>query len=1225
MKKLIFIAAVLASVFFAASCQQEMLDPQAERTTVTYTVEVPDAIATKAIGDEITAVDKVYYEVYRAGEVESGVPVYEGVEPLTNNQASFDLDFVKDQEFVVLFWAQNSSLVKTADNPGGMYEINDLRAIKLVNPGASNNAAAQVFAGKDTVDDCVSDANGDVTLTRPVSQINVYTTTESLSFGNMTIGLDKSSMTVAGLYNTFNVATGDAVVSDENKATFVYTEAAVPAVLADKADLKYVAMNYVGFAPKVGTTTTVDFTIKTTTEAEPIEHTVSNVPVKPNYRTNIVGNLISATTDYNLTLNNNWWTPDTNVEVVAVSTAQDLQDAIDNIQAGGAEGNIILEGDIDLGALFGASTLSVTKAGNAQLPIVILENKAVTLDLNGFTITTPWEDETAGKHYYAFDNKGTLNIVDSKANGKIKARGIFNYGIMTLESGSIEACDGNGGYGVRNYEGAEFVMNGGSIVTSNEDDHQVNNGGYDATTLRVDEGATATINGGTINNICDYTFAIDNYGTTTVNGGTFESVHSTVSTYGTMAINGGSFICDGIEGITAHCLVAWDGSQTTINGGIFNGKDNYNGFNVDTATGATVYIKGGEFLPVHSGSLYGDGTIIVTGGTFFDKVSEKYLAAGYSCQQNEEGKWIVPQVALAKIGEVSYPTLAAAIDAVSEDAPATITVQAAVFTEESIVIPAGKSITLDLNGMTIIGEMHKSVGAVVKNEGTLTIKNGTISSTAANGGSAIANNGTLAVEKATLNGAGHADGQWPSYTVNNTGVMTATETKITSYHGALASYGEGAEATLIESEIDMAGIPGFTSHGIYTYSGGKVVVNGGTYANKATDQASSGASVINGAVEVNAGTFTGRIENYYGTPVLKGGTYSVKPSDNYLADGYKVIKNEDGKFEVLEKTYVAQIGEQKYESLQEAFNAVKTSETITILKDLTDVACYYNGTVSFTLDLNYKTLTSSNHTHMFEFNWNQVAETTPVTINITNGTLISGENTKWTIYSEDTNNVKGTFNLTNLTIDHNMPNYGAVVAGIGNTFNAVNVDITTSYGIGFYAAGGEVVMNECSATVQGLHLKPYNSMAFAVCANGKMTINSGEYSAAPVAQSDASNQGTSHGSWCGGIMSSGGELIINGGTFSNDNFGDNSLATYARSCIMVDAGGKLLINGGEFNALKNIIYLINNIGDPKLNPTASVTGGKFSNNPTVFDGYGNVVIPDGKSAVEGADGRWTIQ
>ena len=206
---------------------------------------------------------------------------------------------------------------------------------------------------------------------------------------------------------------------------------------------------------------------------------------------------------------------------------------------------------------------------------------------------------------------------------------------------------------------------------------------------------------------------------------------------------------------------------------------------------------------------------------------------------------------------------------------------------------------LDLNGMIIICKMHKSVGAVIENNGTLTIKNGTISSTAANGGSAIQNNGTLTVEGATLNGAPNADGSWPSYTVNNTGVMTATNTTFTSYHGSVASYGDGAVVTLNNSEIDMAGIPGFTSHGIYTYNSGKVVVNGGTYTNKATDQASSGASVINGAVEVNDGTFTGRIENYYGTPVLKGGIYSVKPNEKFIAEGYKAVVK-DGKFYVVE-------------------------------------------------------------------------------------------------------------------------------------------------------------------------------------------------------------------------------------------------------------------------------------------------------------------------------------
>ena len=208
------------------------------------------------------------------------------------------------------------------------------------------------------------------------------------------------------------------------------------------------------------------------------------------------------------------------------------------------------------------------------------------------------------------------------------------------------------------------------------------------------------------------------------------------------------------------------------------------------------------------------------------------------------------------------------------------------------------NMVINLNGKTISATYHKNDGAVIKNNANLTIVGGTISSLGENGGSAIQNSGKLTVKDATLNGAPNANGSWPSYTVNNTGEMTIENTTITSYHGAVASYGAEASVTLNNCVIDMAGIPGFTSHGIYTYNGGKVVVNGGTYANKATDQASTGGSVINGAVTVNSGDFSGRIENYYGTPVLKGGSYTVKPNVNFIASGYKAIVV-DGKYQVL--------------------------------------------------------------------------------------------------------------------------------------------------------------------------------------------------------------------------------------------------------------------------------------------------------------------------------------
>ena len=86
----------------------------------------------------------------------------------------------------------------------------------------------------------------------------------------------------------------------------------------------------------------------------------------------------------------------------------------------------------------------------------------ITLDLNGKTINVAYAEGSTTNHIYAIDNKGTLKIT---GDGTINARGIFNYGAMTLENGTINAIDGNGGYAVRNYAGS-LTMNGGTIANN---------------------------------------------------------------------------------------------------------------------------------------------------------------------------------------------------------------------------------------------------------------------------------------------------------------------------------------------------------------------------------------------------------------------------------------------------------------------------------------------------------------------------------------------------------------------------------------------------------------------------------------------------------------------------------------------------------------------------------------------------------------------------------------
>ena len=311
MKKLLYSAAVLALTLFAASCQQENLEPVSGGNTVTYTVQVPEAIATKAVGDEVSGMT-LYYQVYRSAEVTtpSAKPVDEGTaEFQQNGVATLNLEFVKNQAFEVLFWAQNSALVYSEEtNPGGMYNIADLRAVELKNPGYANNTAAQVFAGSDKVANCISATYGSVTLSRPISQLNIATSESSLRFGKTDIELVKSYVKVSGLSPKYNVY--DKTVS-ENTTSFAYAfadvlknaEGEVETLTVNGEPYHYVAMNYVGFANDCSLVE-VDFSIVTSesTEDNPIVHFVTNVPVKPNHRTNIIGNLITGTSDYNVDL-----------------------------------------------------------------------------------------------------------------------------------------------------------------------------------------------------------------------------------------------------------------------------------------------------------------------------------------------------------------------------------------------------------------------------------------------------------------------------------------------------------------------------------------------------------------------------------------------------------------------------------------------------------------------------------------------------------------------------------------------------------------------------------------------------------------------------------------------------------------------------------------------------------------------------------------------------------
>ena len=370
-----------------------------------------------------------------------------------------------------------------------------------------------------------------------------------------------------------------------------------------------------------------------------------------------------------------------------------------------AGGEVTLGGDINVNAM-----------------ITIPSGVEVTLDLNGYKIIGALNGDSTTKHIYAISNEGTLVINDSGDNGAIVSRGVYNYGSLTLNDGTIEACDGNGGYAINNESGSTFVMNGGALAVTYDDDPTTFDTG-DATGIDVCSGNTTTINGGKITSVSNWCYSIACSGgtlnITNSNGNVYvEGAHGTVSVNGgsIVTIDGGTFVCAGASNASSdHVIYATSGS-ITINGGSFTNDNTDAGSN-----GAAIHCSGGNAeVEVNDGTfvgcetvICGNSTTVVNGGSYelqFDNFSteddlKQYVATGATIKvdgttvvKSEDGT-LTEATGVAKVNGVEYVTLEAAFAAAQ--AGDEIILLANV--EGDILVPA--NVIFNGNGYTISGTL----------------------------------------------------------------------------------------------------------------------------------------------------------------------------------------------------------------------------------------------------------------------------------------------------------------------------------------------------------------------------------------------------------------------------------------------------------------------------------------------------------------------------------------
>ena len=303
MKKILLFATALAALFLSASCQRENLEPVAAGAT--FTVTVPGETATKAFSDG-TNINKVLYEIYKTDEVETAQPLAKGAVSMSNKEATVTFDLLQDQEYTVIFWAQKSA---NEDGTNNYYNTGDLRTVSINTATALNANDEDRAAFFKRVDFATPMAEvKEVELVRPFAQLNLGTTAASLNpvqpgqTQGYTINVEKSYVKVEGLSTTFNTLTGVAAEED-NDFEFAlyetpYAQDNTEVLEVNGVKYHYVGMNYF-FVSKNEDLVTVSYKIKTD-KGEITNENIINVPVKANYRTNIIGNLLTTEADFEI-------------------------------------------------------------------------------------------------------------------------------------------------------------------------------------------------------------------------------------------------------------------------------------------------------------------------------------------------------------------------------------------------------------------------------------------------------------------------------------------------------------------------------------------------------------------------------------------------------------------------------------------------------------------------------------------------------------------------------------------------------------------------------------------------------------------------------------------------------------------------------------------------------------------------------------------------------------
>ena len=371
-KKLFLGMFAAAGMLLATSCSNDELDvvQSGNEAQVTFSLAAEGGIATRAISDGKTANKLVYavfdsegnplsvFDVNNDGTYEHQKT--ETISDIVTAPHEVTITLAKGQTYQVAFWAQNESCTA--------YKTSDLRNIEVLYGGLNNDETRDAFFKTETIT-VKGNEERKIELRRPFAQINVGVTEADWNAAVASgVTISESKVVIKNAAKYIDLLTGEVngEVEVEYGFSAIPTDPAILEVdvnrdgaIQDDEKYKYLSMSYILTSAERTTLESdgLQFTFKSGGEPIVFDEGLHQVPVQRNWRTNILGKLLTGDItfevvivpdyedDYNL-----WYPENDDNSVISVTTAEEITNAIKNATsdvtinfANDITGNVIAE------------------------------------------------------------------------------------------------------------------------------------------------------------------------------------------------------------------------------------------------------------------------------------------------------------------------------------------------------------------------------------------------------------------------------------------------------------------------------------------------------------------------------------------------------------------------------------------------------------------------------------------------------------------------------------------------------------------------------------------------------------------------------------------------------------------------------------------------------------------------------------------------------------------